>query len=131
MKKLFMSSLVLFFFAVSIFTFQLACKKELRADLPPLPSTQLNKLIYVVNGYPNYEVWTSYYDGSGAKNLNVQFPGNKSNYEIDGFHFSPDGKKIFASLYDLTTKRSSIYSWDGDGTNMKKVVDNGMMVSVH
>ena len=118
MKKLLLSSIVLFIFSLSILIFQISCKKSAKADQPQETTSAIaGKILYMVdNGSNNASFWTANYDGTDKQKLNITLPSGY-NY-VYHFRISPDGKKIIIGF-----DPSDIYSCNIDGSDMKKVID--------
>lgn len=128
MKKLLLSSIVLFLFSASILMFQMSCKKEAKADEPTVTQSdelkQLGKILYRASSTDDF--YLANYDGTGKQKLNITLPTgySKANYDsIDQVRLSPDGKKMFAVFYLSSVNEWVVYSYDIDGGNMKKVLD--------
>jgi len=118
MKKLLMSAVILFIFALSVLIIQTSCSKSAAT---PTTVTQVGKLIYVnFNG----EMWTSNYDGSNAVQVNLVLPPNV-NLDLTmprmSVKMSPDGQKIFFSGQNSVTSETGFYSCDINGTNVVPV----------
>lgn len=131
MKKVLLSTVVLFLFSLSITTFQISCSKGVEAQTNT-SFTPKGKFIYLtsVSG-SSYEIWTSNYDGTGKTRINVTIPAG---HEVDELEMSVDGTKIFYDLYQLSSGRGFIYSSNVDGTNMTKIIDGSILpagTSIH
>jgi len=90
---------------------------------------QQNKIIYIkriFNG--NGEIWTANYDGSNQQKLNIALPyGSPGELRI-----SPDRQNLFISWYSSSTIKPSpcIYTCKIDGSNLKKIIDDGSDANV-
>lgn len=125
MKKLLLSSVVLFLFSASILMFQMSCKKEAKADnLSVIQNDvkQLGKILYTTGPLSDIKVFMCNYDGSDKQQINLTFP--EGIVFFNSLYLSPDGKKIFSSISTGTSTNSKIqiYSWDIDGGNRKLVM---------
>ncbi|WP_293298815.1 hypothetical protein [Pedobacter sp. UBA4863] len=128
MKKLLLSSIALFLFSAAIVMFQMSCKKEAKADTVPTTEfdglKQLGKILYRISGTDDF--YLANYDGSGKQKLNIGLPTgfSKTKHDsIDEVHLSPDGKKMFVKFYIGSANGWVLYSYDADGSNMKKVLE--------
>jgi hypothetical protein len=114
MKKLLLSSIVLFLFSASIILFQISCKKEV---IGQVTSPQLNKIIYIKSS----TLYTANYDGSGATIIPISL--NNTNLVIDDLSaISPDRKTVFFSVYNKTGG-NALYKCNIDGSAVQKIVD--------
>ncbi|WP_379093304.1 hypothetical protein [Pedobacter sp. UC225_65] len=126
MKKLLLSSIVLFLFSASIVLFQISCKKIAYADTP-MPQVdglkQLGKILY--KGSNGREIYLAAYDGSNKQKIGFAFPSpTNSNDVVENAHMSPDGKTIFVELYSGSLNKVRLYSCSIDGNNLKLVLDH-------
>lgn len=115
MKKLLLSSIVLFLFSASILMFQASCKKEANASkMPGIQSENLGiLLISKMDENNRYRHYTSDYDGKNIKEINI--PINIKHFER--VRLSPDGKTVVIMEYPSM----DIYTCSTDGSNLKKV----------
>lgn len=125
MKKLLLSSIVLFLFSASIILFQLSCKKiAIATETPSVQAQNLGKILF--KGTNGKEIYLGNYDGSNKQKIGFAFPApTNTNDEIDGATMSPDGKLIFLRLYSGSLNKSRIYSANVDGSNLKLILDHG------
>lgn len=126
MKKIFKASFVLLFFSMSIFIFNMSCKKESTAQTNTTNVTPQNLgiLIFSKNGDKTNEFWTSKYDGTSQLKVTISsFPADG---DIDGssWRISPDGKKVFFLLYTPSSQVQSLYSCNIDGSGLTKLIEN-------
>ena len=103
MKKLFIGSVILLLFSLSILVIQSSCSKT---DAQNSTSTVLNKLLFVTgNGGVTMKLWSSNYDGGNVTQVNLALPvGVRVDYNYPGFsiRLSPDGQKLFFRASDST-----------------------------
>jgi len=128
MRKLFLGSIALTLFSISIFLFQMSCKKETSAQTSSTKS-QLNLILYAVDlsgGLRNsgsVEYWTMNYDGTNAKKIPITFTPLYQ-YSMNP-RLSPDGKTIFFSATSQASANyytSYLYCCSIDGTNLKTLL---------
>jgi len=131
MKKIVLSTFVLFAFSASIILFQISCKKEARADTSATTTTvvQQNKIIYVKPGTaPGGEVWTANYDGTNAQKININLPTGLGFMAF--VKISPDHKTLFLSLGAISTGIiNGIYSCNIDGSNLVLVTSGNSTIA--
>lgn len=128
MKKILLSTIVLFCFSLSIILFQISCKKTAEAQ-GTAPTTieipQQNKIIFIKNFFDgsrsSSEIWTSDYNGSNRKKINIQLPTGAS-LRDEQPSLSPDKKTMFFTT--SVQGKSSIFSCNLDGTNVKLIIEN-------
>lgn len=101
MKKLFMGSIVLCVFSISIVIFQASCTKSLEAETTTSAATQLNKILFekfdrVANKQDG--IYIANYDGSNPVKINIVLPG-LTGIQVNGARLSPDGKLVFFAVY--------------------------------
>lgn len=124
MKKLFLGSVALTMFSISILIFQISCNKESTAQ--PATNQSLNKILYsklyTVSGTEIIEYWTSNTDGSNATKIPITPP---SGLEIgaNGGSLTPDGTKLIFTIYDPSNNRNFVYSCSLNGSNLTKLAD--------
>ncbi len=129
MRKLLLSSIVLFLFSASILIFQVSCKKEVNADIPSVAqcddSKQLCKILY--EGEDKF--WLMNYDGTDKQKLNIPLPSGET--AIESVKLSPDGQRIFfVTVQELKGATSypyeyfHLYSCKLDGSDVKKILDS-------
>lgn len=119
MKKLFLGSIVLTLFSISLLLFQLSCQEEVNANPT---NTQLNKIIYHVfdNQSQKHTIYTANHDGTNKTPINIVIPG-AANPSFNTPRLSPDGLKVFFKASSGNTQ--AIYSCNLDGSNLKVVLD--------
>lgn len=123
MKKLLLSSIVLFLFSASILLFQISCQKQVNAN--PNQITQQNKLVYIKGfGGSTDAVWTSNIDGTNQTRIPITFPSGLS-LENGQVTITPDGSKIVLVLAGFSPDVKYIYTCNLDGSNLTKVVGDG------
>lgn len=125
MKKLFLSSVVLFAFAISMFLFQFSCKKDVSATTSSSPS--LGIILYAVGNDGNgangaaSSYWIMNNDGTNQKQIPITFSANRQYTMFP--KLSPDGKTIFFSSNTAYVPMNSIlYSCSLDGSNLKTLL---------
>lgn len=133
MKKLLLSSIVLFLFSASMALFQMSCHKDVIAQTPATTAsiTQQNKIIYTKNiplngangGYYS-DIWVSNYDGSNPHKISITLPAGLFVDYTTFVKLSPDQKTIFFNVGDAKEDNNGtgFYSANIDGTNAKLVV---------
>jgi Tol biopolymer transport system component len=126
MKKLLLSSIVLFLFSASMVLFQISCKKIANADTPMAQVDglkQLGKILY--KGSNGKEIYIANYDGTGKQKVGFTAPNPTNiNDSVDGASLSPDGKTVFLVLYSGNLNKTRLYSCNIDGNNLKLVLDH-------
>ncbi|MBB6273143.1 Tol biopolymer transport system component [Pedobacter cryoconitis] len=141
MKKILLSTIVLFAFSLSILLFQVSCKKEATAKTSTPGQNSLNIILYAKsfnsNNSYSQEIWMSGYDGSNQKKINIQLPSGIVFSEGIEPKLSPDGKTIFfeagaaGSSSGNISYQTDLYSCNIDGSNLKKVIDHGTASGIH
>ncbi|TAE37624.1 MAG: hypothetical protein EAY66_05385 [Sphingobacteriales bacterium] len=129
MKKILLSSIILFLFSVSIVLFQISCKKEAVAEVvvsgtggSNLGLILFKKIIKISVDVSETELWTSSYDGTNRKKIPVVTPNDiPAGTYLDLAQLSPDGKTVFIT-YSKYQVGSFIYSCALDGSNLKKII---------
>ncbi len=131
MKKIFLASLILTSFSLSILLVQISCSKNTDAQPPNNTAgiTQLNKIVYETasNGGPRYNttIWIVNYDGTNQTRVNIILP---SGLGVAGnARLSPDGKTIFFVAGNNSTYKWYIYSCNIDGSNAHEIVDGSAL----
>lgn len=129
MKKLLLSSTVLFLFSASILIFQVSCKKEANADTQQKTSTEQEKIV-LLRKYENgtLSLYTVKIDGTNLKKLSLSFPSNVKLYDIEA-KITADGKQIvFTGEFTYNDNDSfnirsytTTYTCDIDGHNLKEI----------
>jgi len=126
MKKLLLSSIVLFLFSIAMILFQFSCKKEAKAQQQNSSSQYLNKILYVKNDMSGntFEVWIANIDGSSSQKIPVNLPSGL--YFGGNVYLTPDGKKIVFTVGTENAKSKGIYIYtcNIDGSSLAKVIDN-------
>lgn len=129
MKKLLLSSIVLFLFAASIMLFQVSCQKEANARINN--TTQQNKLVYFkLNA--RTDIWSiniCNLDGSNNVVVPVTLPFNVK-FNGDGT-ITADGSKLFFSARTINTDTGYLYSCNTDGTGLTKILDSSSDPSLY
>jgi hypothetical protein len=131
MKKLFLGSVALFVFSISILVFQISCKKDVIAQSSnssqQLNITLLSKSVQInvavgdsVQKRSAIEYYTINSDGNSLQKIPISMPGGL--YPVGDGYLTPDGKTIFFQATSANYQ-SSIYSCGIDGNNLKKLVD--------
>lgn len=126
MRKLLLSSIVLFLFSASILMFQMSCKKEAKADNPIVTQSdglkQLGKILYYSRGDGGF--WLMNYDGTDKKKLNIILPSGETDF--GEAKLSPDGQTLFFTAWHpvMTSEKdiTSIYSCKLDGSGLTKLL---------
>ena len=136
MKKIILSSFILLFFSLSIFVFELSCRKSLSAQTSN-SETALNKILIskgidvqtgstidsLGNSIPVYHFSTEYYlmnnDGSNVTKINVNLPAGI--FATSNARLSADGQKLIFSTNNNSF--NSIYSCSLDGSGLTKLID--------
>jgi len=136
MRKLFLSSIALTIFSISIIVFQLSCQKHVSAQNPNTVASsannsvvqQLNKIIFkkVVenNDAPSVQIWTANYDGTNAVRVKIKLPDGISFSDDMTPVISPDGQKIFFTA-GTSSFNADLYSCSFDGSSVTKIVGKG------
>jgi len=125
MKKIFLGSVVLTFFSISVLLFQLSCSDE---SIAKTSSTPINKIVYsrydhVLN--QDDGIYISNYDGTNQTKIDISIPGAPT-ANLSNPRLSPDGAIVFfMASFPVGGKPSyNIYSCKVDGSELK-VVQNG------
>lgn len=128
MKKILLSSIILFLFSVSVVLFQISCKKEAVADVGVngAGGSNLGVILFiktVQNDKPNLskELWTANYDGTNQKKINITVGTGKI---IESGFLSPDGKIVFVVFQEKLSNNDveiNTYSCLPDGSNLKRI----------
>ena len=139
MKKLFLSSLVMLFFAISILIFDISCKKETVATPATNNNnnqtgiTQQNKVIYKKIVYSTglsssvTTVWICNLDGTNQQQVPINVP---TGYTLGTVVITPDGKTIVYNTYLSQTTTTpytltgNMYSCNVDGSGVVQIVGN-------
>jgi Tol biopolymer transport system component len=129
MKKILLSSIILFLFSVSIVLFQISCKKEAVADVAVSSAggSNLGVILFiktVQNDKPNLskELWTANYDGTNQKKINITVGTGKI---IESGFLSPDGKIVFVAFQEKLSNNDIVintYSCSPDGNNLTRIL---------
>lgn len=119
MKKILLSSIILFLFSVSIVLFQISCKKEAVADVAVGGADGKILFSKYTKTLPEIqELWSINQDGTNLKKININLPiGFK--YDVEDLKLSQDSKKIFFKIYN-----EGIYSCSIDGGNLTKILED-------
>jgi len=126
MKKLLLSSIILFLFSASILLFQVSCQKEANAGV--INTNAANKIVYIKNYRPSgtliNEIWTANLDGSNQQKVNITIPSGKF-IDNENVAISADGSKIIISIWDnIASSTGDIYTCNLDGTGLTRIVGN-------
>lgn len=135
MKKIALSTVVLFAFSCSIILFEISCKKTADAATPDSNTsvTQQNKIIYTKNlpvsgtqGVYYSEIWVANYDGSSAHKINITLPSGLFVDYTTFVKLSPDQKTIFFRVADVKQDNNGtgFFSANIDGSGAKLIVPN-------
>jgi len=130
MKKLLLSSIILFLFSTSILLFQISCQKE--ANARPNNTTQQNKLVYFkLNATTS--IWSiniCNWDGSNNIVVPVVLPADvKFNGDVA---ITNDGSKIFFSARGISNSDIGyMYTCNTDGTGLTKILDSSSDPSLY
>ena len=134
MKKLLLSSIVLFLFSASIMMFQVSCQKDANAKINEL--IQQNKIVYTkTDNLGKAFIWIANTDGTSQTKVPITLPVG---YFIRNYAtITPDGTKIIFPVeapggggIDI----NYIYSCSTDGSNLQQIVGDGTeseIYSVH
>src|SRR5689334_16056327 len=112
MKKIFLSSVALLTFSLSIILFQMSCKKSADAASPTVATAPLqqNKIVFTKNiplvapgtqGLYYGEIWVANYDGSNQQKINITLPSGLFISYQPFVKLSPDQKTIFFRVDDI------------------------------
>ncbi len=134
MKKLLLSSIILFLFSASIMMFQVSCQKDANAKINEL--TQQNKIVYTkTDNVGKVSIWLANTDGTNKTKVPITLPVG---YVIrNTATITPDGSKI---LFPVEAPGGGaididyIYSCSTDGSNLQQIVGDGTeseIYSVH
>ncbi len=121
MKTILKSSIVLTFFSISLFLFQIACEDEVEAQQANQGLTQQNKLIYI-NGanYSINQIQIMNLDGTGI--TDVPMTNLPPDLYWQTVRITPDGKTLVLSGYDANAGNVNIiYTMNTSGTDVKKI----------
>ena len=126
MKKVLLSSIILFLVSSSILMIQISCSKNSTAQVTNATS-QIGKIIFVKSWSVGAEIWTANYDGTSASQIPITLP---TGITVDGdcctasLSISPDGQKIFFPILDMTsgTAQNALASCNIDGSNFNLIV---------
>ena len=122
MKKLWLGSVFLTLFAISITLVQISCSKSTAQSQNT--TTQINKIVFAQFTNPtSVSFRICNYDGSAVQNLNIPLPSGYNLLTIHHPVLSPDGTKLFFVAVNNTSSRRSIFTCDITGTNITKIVD--------
>lgn len=130
MKKLLLSSIVLFLFSASIMLFQISCQKQVNAN--PNQITQQNKFVYAKLNATS-DIWTiniCNIDGTNNTVVPISLPsGVKYNGDVA---ITADGSKIIFSARNITnTNIGYLYSCNIDGSGLTKILDSSSDPSLY
>jgi hypothetical protein len=132
MKKLFLSSIALFVFSISIVIFQMSCRKSAVAQSVTNSVSPISIILIErqdssgTGGRQAY--YTMNYDGSNLKQINVSnFPLTDQMIPGTG-KLSPDGKILF--FMGNTASGTFVYSINTNSTNINQlyqIPQNGLL----
>jgi hypothetical protein len=122
MKKLFLGTICLSLFAISLTLVQISCSKSTAQTSNT--TTQINKILFIQFSGPSSVVFRiCNYDGSGVQDLSIPLPTGYNLLTIHQPALSPDGSKLFFAALNNTTMIRSIFTCNINGTNLVKIVD--------
>ena len=122
MRKIFLASIALTIFSISILLFQISCQKPVDAQtLAPLPGTLILYNRTAIGG-PD-EIWRSNIDGSNQQKINIVLPAGLKLELSDGgeIKVTPDNQKIVFKVRGAD--QDFYYSCSIDGSNLTKIID--------
>jgi len=111
MKKLILSSVMLFILSVSIAFIQVGCQK---VEASPSAQSQLTASPEVILLYVGANLITMDYNGNNQKSVNLKLPSNE-NIVKTSFRLSEDGTKIFFAT------NVNLYSCNLDGSSLTPI----------
>lgn len=130
MKKLLLSTVVLFLFSASILIFQLSCKKSANATKIGTQS-QPSGLILLKRYKPNNNyvssLYTSNLDGSNLKEIPLEAPLDGLSMNIREAKFTADGKNIVFEIFinekvgTTNLYPTKVYTCAINGSNLKEL----------
>lgn len=115
MKKLLLSSIVLFLFSASIMMFQISCQKQANART----TSDSNIVLFGKSNGSNVDIWSCNSDGTGMQKVNIALSFDKIYRVIN----SPIDNKIFFSGRETSSVEPNLYSCNLDGTNVRKITN--------
>jgi hypothetical protein len=123
MKKLLLSSMILFLFSTSIMMFQVSCQKNANAKING--TTQQNKIVFRRATDVSSEIWIANSDGSNQQRINFSLLLNEKMGEVA---ISPDGTKIFIPTSEKVGNyyRARLYTIDINGNNKTEVIKDSL-----
>jgi len=126
MKKLFLGSIALTLFSISLTLIQFSCGDKVNAK-PATGQQQQGKILFTINfgisGGAIPELWVANFDGTNAIKVPLtNIPSDLTDYTSSSI--SPDGQTIFIMGYDnVSNNKTLVYSMTINGNNVKKVID--------
>jgi|JI10StandDraft_1071094.scaffolds.fasta_scaffold712353_1 Tol biopolymer transport system component len=124
MKKLLLSSIVLFLFSASIMMFQVSCQKDANARING--TTQQNKIIYTKSSSGITEIWIANIDGTNPTKVPISLPSNL--YLVGEATITPDGNKVvFQARENSPSNTGYLYTCNTDGTGVTKILGDGSL----
>ncbi|WP_304068277.1 hypothetical protein [Pedobacter glucosidilyticus] len=132
MKKLLLSTVVLFLFSASILIFQASCKKE--ANAQQSGNEQSSVILYKIadeslpNNVTSAEYWVVDINGQNKRKIPINLPTNLVLHSGSNGHLVNGGKTLIFTVTDKEETQDDpriyyIYSCALDGSNLKKVID--------
>jgi hypothetical protein len=124
MKKLFLSSIALFVFSISILVFQMSCRKSVVAQTVTSSVTPIGIVLIegqnplATNIDSTHYYYTANYDGSNLKQINLSGLPSGTIIVPETGRLSPDGKTLF---FIGGAGVRYLYSINTNGTNLKQL----------
>jgi len=123
MKKLLLSSMVLFLFSTSIMMFQVSCQKNANAKINV--TTQQNKIIYTKSGSGTDEIWIANLDGTNQTKVPIVLPSNLKLGNAQAT-ITPDGTKIIFQAREVSISNTGyLYTCNTNGSDLVKIIGDG------
>ncbi len=116
MRKLLLSSIVLFLFSASIMMFQISCQKQANART----ATGSNLVIFGKTNGSNVDIWYCNPDGTGMQKVNIASSFNKI-YRVTE---TPIDNKIFFTARETSGVEPNLFSCELDGSNVRKLTND-------
>lgn len=123
MRKLLLSSIVLFLFSASIMMFQVSCQKDVNAKNSG--TTQQNKIIYTKSVSGTDEIWIANTDGTNQTKVPIVLPSNLKLGNAQAT-ISPDGTKVIFQAREISISNTGyLYTCNTDGSGLVKIIGDG------